>query len=103
MIMHTESQIRALHSIEPNDRMLEVDATGNLISIPAYCRDYNQILNYVMLVKNINDLKEPGICLTEMASSRHDTYAISEFFNRFIYDYKMLHPCDESIKSIKSE
>ena len=51
MIMHTESQIRALHSIEPNDRMLEVDATGNLISIPAYCRDYNQILNYVMLVK----------------------------------------------------
>ena len=90
--MHTESQLRALHSIEPHNRLLQVDATGQLISIPAHFRDYNQILNYVLLVKNINYLNELGINLSKMAASRHDTYALSKFLNKFIYDYKMLYP-----------
>ena len=31
------------------------------------------------------------MCLTE---SRHDTFAIGEFFNKLIYDYKMLYPSE---------
>ena len=65
-----------------------------------YCRDYNQILIYVVLVKNINDLQQLGVCLTEMASSRHDTFAIGGFFNKLIYDYYMLYPSEGLISKL---
>ena len=35
-----------------------------------------------------------------MATSRHDTYALSEFFNKFIYDYKMLYPNENLVAKI---
>ena len=87
-------QLRALHKIPPKHRMLEVDATGCLVKINKKQRDFNQILNYVMLVKNINDLKQPGINITEMASSKHDTFVISEMFNCFKYNFQHLFPSE---------
>ena len=84
MIMHTEMQMRALHRIKPEHRMWEIDATGSLIKIPRYMRAFNQILNYAMLVKNINALDIHVIQISKMASSRHDTCAIGEFFNKLL-------------------
>ena len=69
MIMHTEMQMRALHRIKPEHRMLEIDATGSLIKIPRYMRAFIQILNYAMLVKNINPLDIPvDMILLQLAS-----------------------------------
>ena len=35
-----------------------------------------------------------------MASSRLDTFAIGEFFNKLIYDYKMLYPSEGLIAEL---
>ena len=53
MILQTEKQLRALRKILVNRRMCEVDATGKLVKVDRYMRQLKQILNYVMLVKDI--------------------------------------------------
>ena len=47
-----------------------------------------------MLVKDIGEDTLPGINVTEMVTSRHDTYSISEMFNLFIYNYNKMFPSD---------
>lgn len=97
MILQTEKQLRALQKIPANQRMLEVDATGCLVKIEKYMRPFKQILNYVMLAKDIGNLKNLGINVTEMSTSRHDTFGISEMFNLFIYNYKTIFPTEARI------
>ena len=50
-------------------------------------RDYGQILNYVLLIKNILSLDLEGIPITEVASSRHDTYTIEKMFHLLKFNY----------------
>ncbi len=97
MILQTETQLRALNKIPAKHRLIEVDATGSLVKIDKKQRVFKQILNYVMLVININDLLQPDINITEMACSRHDVFAISEMFNCFRYNYLHLFPSENLI------
>lgn len=71
LILFTEMQLKSLNKKNSEFRILEVDATGNLIKIPKYMAKYNKILKYVMLVKNLSDLSQPGVNTTEMATSTH--------------------------------
>ena len=92
--MQTELQLKTVRQIQPNKRICQVDATGCLVKIDNYMRRFNRLLNYVMLVKDIGDPTIPGFNATEMATSRHDTFSISEMFNVFVYNYKKLFPSD---------
>ena len=94
MILQTELQLRAVHKIQPCRRICQVDATGSLVKIDKHMRSYHRILNYAMLVKDIGEDTLPGINVTEMVTSRHDTYSISEMFNLFIYNYNKMFPSD---------
>ena len=91
MILQTELQLRAFHSIPAEHRMLQVDATGRLVKVLKSERKFNTILNYFMLARNINDLDQIGGHVTEMCTSRHDTLQIGEMFNLFIYNFKTLY------------
>ena len=76
MKLLTEKQLKVIKSIPPEQRILHCDATGGLVSIPKYMREYNQILNYALLLKDGQDLVRDGICIMEMSTSRHDAYSI---------------------------
>lgn len=97
MVLHTEEQIRLVNKIQPNRRICQVDATGCLVKIDKYMRDFNRILNYVMLIKDIGDSTMPGANVTEMATSVHDTFSISTMFNTFICNYKKVFPREQLI------
>ena len=94
MVLQSERQLRMVNKIPPQRRICQVDATGSLVKIEKHQRDFKRILNYVMLLKDIGDSSMPGTNVTEMATSRHDTYSISEMFNLFIYNYKKIFPSD---------
>lgn len=74
--MFTEKQMNVFKSIPEDQRILHCDATGGLVKIPKYMREYNQILNYVLFLKDGRDLTRDGICILEMSTSRHDAYRI---------------------------
>ena len=52
MILQTEKQLKAIKQILPENRIIHVDSTVELINIPNYMKPYSQIMNYVMLVKD---------------------------------------------------
>jgi hypothetical protein len=52
MILQTEKQLKAIKQILPENRIIHVDSTGELINIPNNMKPYSQIMNYVMLVKD---------------------------------------------------
>ena len=56
--MHTERQIKAINSVNQENRVIHIDATGGLVKVDKKMRDYGQILNYVMLLK---DLSNPAL------------------------------------------
>ena len=56
MMLHTQQQVDVLKSIHPNQRILRLDATGNLVKIPKKDREYHRILSYFMQLKDLRDL-----------------------------------------------
>lgn len=84
-----EKQLRALRQLPFQHRIVQVDATGGLVR---KIQGYSQILNYVMLLKNITELSEPGICIGEMATSSHDIYSIEKLFDLLRFKYDKLYP-----------
>jgi hypothetical protein len=95
--MYCEQQIRSLHTIPPQHRICQTDATGGLVHIPQKFRKFNQILNYFMIVKNIAKIKAPALPVCEKVSSSHNTVAIEEMFDKFIFDYKCVYPNEKLI------
>lgn len=95
--MYSERQIRSLHSIPPHHRICQTDATGGLVHIPQRVRKFNQILNYFIIVKNLANIKAPALPVAEKVSSSHNTNAIEELFNKFIFDYKSVYPNEKLI------
>lgn len=77
--MFSEKQLELFKSIPAEFRILHCDATGSLVSIPKYMRQYNQLLNYVLFLKDARDLSLDGVCIMEMCTSRHDAYRIGNF------------------------
>ena len=92
MILQMEIQLRAFRCIPPDRRMLQVDATGSLTKINKKDREFPTILNYFMLARDFGKLEKPAFNVTEMISSRHDTFSISEMFHHFIFNFKRLFP-----------
>ena len=78
MKLFTEKQLNVFKSIPPEHRILHCDATGGLVKIPKHMRVYNQLLNYVLFLKDGRDLSRDGICIMEMCTSRHDAYRIGK-------------------------
>ena len=97
--MYCERQIRSLHLIPPHHRICQTDATGGLVHIPQRVRKFNQILNYFIIVKNLANIKAPALPVAEKVSSSHNTNAIEELFNKFIFDYKSVYPNEKLILS----
>ena len=57
--------------------------------------DFNQIYNYALITKNLDDLQSPGLPSCEIITSRHDTYSISINLQLFRSD------CDKIFGDIK--
>ena len=89
-----EKQLRALRQLPFQQRIVQVDATGGLVR---KIQGYSQILNYVMLLKNITELSEPGICIGEMATSSHDTHSIEKLFDLLRSKFEKLYPNEQRI------
>ena len=60
LMLQSEKQLRVVNSIPAEQRILHVDATGGLVKIPKMMRPYNQILNYVLFLKDGRDLSVDG-------------------------------------------
>ena len=60
MILQSERQLQCINKILKKNRILHVDATGGLVKITKNMRDYPQLLNYVLLMKDGSDLNMDG-------------------------------------------
>ncbi|CAF0973126.1 unnamed protein product [Brachionus calyciflorus] len=95
LTLHTETQIRLINQVPPNRRILHVDATGGLVQIFKYQKNYNQILNYVMLMKDSMNLNESEyFIINETATSRHDAYSIGSMFRLVKHNYSRINNCN---------
>jgi hypothetical protein len=81
-----------LVNIPESNRILHVDASGGLVKIDKSQRDYGQILNYVFLLKDLSNSERPGMTVSEVASSRHDTFAIGESLRLLRYNFNTIYP-----------
>ena len=91
MLMMTQAQLEAFHSIPPDRRILECDASGNFVHILKSERLFNVILNYVLMVKDMGKMEEVGFVVSELVSSRHDTSVIAHFSFAFKNNYQRLY------------
>ncbi len=94
MINFTEEQLNCVKLLPYEDRVLHIDATGGLVSIKK-CHtkdnynDYNRILHYFCLLKNRQ--KKGGVIISELVSSAHDVFQISEFFLKTKFNFERLN------------
>ena len=80
--MLCEEQLDAITQVPDIKRFVLVDSTGGLVKITKHMnRNYKKIMNYVLLLKNLDDLNKPGVLVYETITSRHDTIRISEMFH----------------------
>ena len=56
MILHSEQQVDVVKCIAPKYRILRIDATGNLVNVPKYKRDYGKMLSYFFQLKDLRDI-----------------------------------------------
>ena len=101
MTLELESQYVALHKLPLNRRILHMDATGCLINIPNYTKEYNRILTYAFIVQDLDNLsKETSeigsnyLVLSETSTSKHDTSQLSSMFLNLVSNFFSLYPHD---------
>ena len=98
MTLHTESQFKAYKKIPSSRRILHMDATGNMISIPHTMRKYNRILTYALIAQDIDKLsnthkeEQNYLLLTETSTSSHDTHQLSKMLLNAKICFKSLYP-----------
>jgi hypothetical protein len=91
MILHSQQQVDVIKCVASKHRILRVDATGNLVNVPKYKRNYPKMLSYFMQLKYLRDIDDNRSCsviLSEMHTSRHDTYQIKDFISLFKSDFE---------------
>jgi hypothetical protein len=77
--------------LKPENRILHLDSSGKYCKITKEMNDqYQQIMNYVFLLKDISDLQKPATIINEVITSRHDTCRISEMFLLLKHNYRKL-------------
>ena len=101
MTLAIESQYEALHKLPFQRRIMHMDATGRLIKIPKYMREYGKILTYAFIVQDLDKLSNETrdknsnyLLVSETSTSRHDTEQLSKMFLKLKICYKSLYPND---------
>ncbi len=56
MFLHCQEQVDSVKSVPKQFRVLHTDATGNLVNIPKYKRDYPQILSHFLMMKDLREI-----------------------------------------------
>jgi hypothetical protein len=98
MTLHTELQFKAYKKIPSSRRILHMDATGNMISIPNTMRKYNRILTYALIAQDIDKLSNTHreesnyLLLSETSTSSHDTHQLSKMLLNAKICFKSLYP-----------
>jgi hypothetical protein len=87
LTLHCDKQLEAIHRVPPNDRMVHFDASGGLCKITKAMCDYNQILNYVFILKDAKNMDNPSVVVNEVISSKHDSCRIGEMFHLLKHNY----------------
>ncbi len=95
--LHSEQQLKALGKIPLAERIMHTDATGGLNMIPKHLRDYGQIMNYFMVVKDASDLNKRSLVVNESISSMQSTFGIKRMFDQFIENFRKLHSSQNAI------
>ena len=62
--------MKALKSIPKTNRILHIDATGKVVHIPKAIKEFKQIMNYALIVKDSSNLDERGLLINESITSR---------------------------------
>lgn len=90
--LHCEQQIKVLHSIPAEQRVLHIDATGQLVYVAKYMKKYPKIMNYAFIVKDSLNLEEFGLLINETITSRQDAYSIGDMLRLFKFNYLSIYP-----------
>ena len=95
--MFTEKQLQAIRWVDPDHRMVHVDASGGIINIPQQHREFKLIQNHIILLKDMSKLDIPGIYVSEMATSRQDMLSVQEMFEQLIFEYHKIYSNDKRL------
>jgi hypothetical protein len=110
MILHSETQLLCLKNIPYQHRVIHIDATGQLVRIPRHDASYKRLLNYFILLKDLREIKNCKIgtktksaLISEMVSSEHDSYRITDFLNHLKRDYERVFSDNLSFRLVVSD
>ena len=96
MCLFQQNQLECIKNVKPKCRKGFANATGGLCRILKKEGDYSSMLNYFVLIKDlqyIDDEKHSAI-VADMASTEHDTYRFGDFFRLLKRDYEILYKKD---------
>ena len=89
--MHCEKQLQAIKALKEENRILHLDSSGKYCKITREMNDqYQQLMNYVFLLKDVSDFEKPAIIINEVITSRQDTCRIAEMFLLLKHNYRKL-------------
>ena len=89
--MHCEKQLEAIKALKPENRILHLDSSGKFCKITKDMNDqYQQLMNYVFLLKDVSDFEKPATIINEVITSKQDTCRISEMFLLYKHNYRKL-------------
>ena len=96
--MYSYKQLEILKLMNSKDIVLNLDATGSLISKPPSCS--KKIFYYALTIQHPEFSTSP-IPLTEMISSNHSTAEISHFLNKWCLSVKTFTTMELKIKKVE--
>lgn len=89
--MHCEKQLQAIKALKEENRILHLDSSGKYCLITREMNDqYQQLMNYVFILKDVSDFEKPAIIINEVITSRQDTCLIGEMFLLLKHNYRKL-------------
>ena len=98
--MYTSKRIELLKLVKNHVILLNLDATGSLISKPPFC--LNKIFYYALTIQHPEYCTSP-IPLAEMISSDHGTAEISHFLNKWCLNTKLVVNSDIKIHKVEMD
>ena len=96
--LYMQIQLECIKSVEPDRRILHIDATGSLVNLTKRnlketSVSYNRTLNYFLVLKDLKDLEVNRVrsaMVGELVSSRHDVFGQSSFLGALKFDFEKL-------------
>jgi hypothetical protein len=98
MTLNMEEQLKALHKIPEQRRVIHFDATGNLVKICQNQHKYPQLLTYGMIAQDLDNLHEDKyVLVSETTTSNDDTKSISKMFLNLLIDFQTLYKSEKRL------